>query len=162
MRNDEVKEELTEINPLYNAIAFGTLLTSLDKLGLKPMLVARQATRILAPIIANLAKQIYGQEPSKNLAEFVENWKVMIKKTSLVDPDKSEISLADKVISMKLTDCMYQAMADFGKSQGYPACPLCIINLILLSLIKAQGIGEVIDFSSKKSETVCLVKMVID
>jgi hypothetical protein len=149
------------INSLYNAKAFGSILASLDNLGLNLALVTRQTSRVFGPLIGQLAKQIRSGEPSKDLKDFAKNWEALMKGTGFADPN-SEISVADNVVSMKVINCMYLSMAAFGKSHGYAACPVCILNLGIASLIHNWGTGTVVERSEKNSENICLTKMVID
>jgi hypothetical protein len=70
---------MPEINSFYNAIVFGTLLSAADKIGLKPILLGRQASQILKPIIKNIAKTAIGKDPPKNIEEFLEDIKIIAK-----------------------------------------------------------------------------------
>jgi hypothetical protein len=153
---------MTDLNPSYNSIFIGIVLSALDNIGIKPNLVSRQAIRVLAPSLNELAEQLYGRETSKDLKDFTKNWESLMKTTGFADPEKSEISVADNVVSMKVTNCVYLAMAAFGKSHGQAACPVCIINLVLGSLINNRGVGTVVDCDQKNSENICTIKMVIE
>jgi hypothetical protein len=149
---------MTKVNSLYNAIAFGTLLTSLDKMGIKPALVARQTNRVLSPIVADLAKKIYNEEPSKDINGFIKHVKEAMVKGGFADPEKSEISATDSTINMKFVNCMYQDLANFGKSQGYAACPLCVVNLILSGRLGELGV-DVSNVKLENKDNVCSVKV---
>ncbi len=50
----------------------------------------------------------------------------------------------------KITNCMYQELADYGKSLGYNTCPICISALIASGLIGAMGLGEVGNINVEK------------
>ncbi|WXG41756.1 MAG: hypothetical protein WED07_13500 [Candidatus Freyarchaeum deiterrae] len=153
---------MTELNSLYNAIAFGTVLTALDKMGVNPSLVARQASRVLAPMMKELGKQISTQTDAKNLKEFISSWDKIMETAQFADPKGTEASVSNNTLYMKLTNCMFNDMANFGKSQGYPACPICIVNLMVISFIGAQGIGEVADSKVENKENVCKLKVSVD
>nr|MDO8081103.1 hypothetical protein [Candidatus Freyarchaeota archaeon] len=153
---------MTKIDPLYNTLAFGAILVALDKLGVNPMLTARYTSRVLGSMLIELVRQAKSTSLANNLEEFVQNWAGTVRTFRFLDPEKSEISLSGKTIFMKIVDCMYKGLADFGRSQGYPACPLCPINLIMAGYLKARGIGEVLDIKVENSENVCKVKMVVD
>lgn len=62
---------MTKINPFYSAMTYGTMLTSLDKMGINPMLVIRQTARLLKPQLGDIARQAIGQTASSKIEELV-------------------------------------------------------------------------------------------
>jgi hypothetical protein len=153
---------MPQINSFYNAIIFGTLLSAADKIGLKPMLLVRQASKILKPLMGTLSQQINGKDPPSNMEELIESMKEVTKTGGLAEPDKVEMTFSGNCLSMKGTDCMYLDMCEYGKSIGYDACPVCVMGVVIMSTIGALGFGEVADFKVENSGKTCFAKMVID
>ena len=153
---------MPEINSFYNAMVFGTLLSAADKIGLKPMLLGRQASKILKPVIETLAQKTVGKDPPSNVEELIENIKEVAKTGGLLDPSKFEANSSGNCLITKGTDCMYLDMAEYGKSIGYDACPVCVMGVLLMSTISALGFGEVVNFKVENSGKTCTNKFVID
>jgi len=153
---------LSELNSFYNAVIFGTLLCAADKIGVKPMLLGRQAATILKPLLETLAKQALGKKPPSNMEELLTYFKEMGKTGGTSDPEKSETSFSENCLHSKVVNCMYLKMAEYGKSIGYTSCPLCATGILAMSLISALGFGEVSDFKVETSGNTCVTKMLID
>jgi len=153
---------MPEINSFYNAIVFGTLLSAADKIGLKPMLLGRQASRILKPLIRDLAKLTIGKDLPSNIEELIEDLKIIVKNGGISDLEKLEMKFSENCLIVKSTDCMYIDMAEYGKSIGYGACPLCVLGIVVMSLIEALGFGYVADFKAETNGKNCVYKMIID
>ncbi|WXG41738.1 MAG: hypothetical protein WED07_13410 [Candidatus Freyarchaeum deiterrae] len=149
---------MTDVNPYHNAMIFGTMLCALDKMGIKPTLIARQTSAVLAPIIGGLSKQLLGKTLPSNMEEFLPQLQESLKTSGILNP-KSEISYSNGVLSSKIIDCMYLTMAGFGKSLGYKACPMCAAALILSSALKAINIAEVVDAQVENKEDTCIFKL---
>jgi hypothetical protein len=153
---------MPQINSFYNALIFGTLLSAADKIGLKPMLLGRQASKILKPLIGTLTQKTVGKDSPSNMEELIENLKKIAKTGGLAEPDKLEINFSGNCLSVKGTDCMYLDMCEYGKSIGYDACPVCVMAVVLMSIIGALGFGEVLDLKTENSGRTCFSKMVFD
>lgn len=150
------------INSFYNAIIFGTLLSAADKIGLKPVLLGRQASRILKPLIGNLAQMTVGKDPPSNMEELIEDLKTIVKTGGLSEPENLEMSFSENCLTSKSTDCIYIDMAKYGKSIGYEACPVCVMGIVVMSLISALDFGEVVNFKAESDGNTCVYKLVID
>ncbi|WXG39645.1 MAG: hypothetical protein WED07_02225 [Candidatus Freyarchaeum deiterrae] len=153
---------MPQINSFYNAVIFGTLLSAADKIGMKPMILGRQASKILKPLIGTLAQKAIGKDPPSNMEELIEAIKEIAKNSGLTESNNLEMNFSGNCLSVKGTDCMYSEMAEYGKSIGYDACPVCVTGVVLMSIIGALGFGEVIDLKIENSGKTCLSKMVLD
>lgn len=58
-----------KLDPFIDALVFSTVVSSLDKLGLNPMLLARQAGRIMSTTIGVMVQQLLGKNLPKTLEE---------------------------------------------------------------------------------------------
>ena len=153
---------MPEINPLYHSLIFGTLMSALDNMGISPVLIARQTARILTPIIKDISKQAIGQAPSSNMETFIEQVKASVELGGLGDPKTFEINFSENVLSSKLSDCMYLNIANFAKSLGYDACPICSMSVTTMGTLSALGFGEVVDFKVECDGKTCLSKLIIE
>jgi hypothetical protein len=107
-----------EINPFYGAIFFGTILSALDKMGLNPQLISRQASGVLSQLFEGSAKQILGVKRPSTVEELITQ--IGMLKTS-GKTEKPEHSFSNGVITMKFVNCMYLPLNGYGKSIGYKA-----------------------------------------
>jgi hypothetical protein len=152
----------------YNAVAlstsliFGTLLSAADKMGIKPMLLGRQASKILAPILNLLAKQLHVNGTPSNLKELVKDIENITKSFSSTLGMEIEVNFSGNSYTHKLTNCPYLEMAKFGKSIGYKTCPLCGQMIILMGAFSALDSVEVLDSKVENNENVCTVKILLE
>ncbi|MEM3587163.1 MAG: hypothetical protein QXO71_07590 [Candidatus Jordarchaeaceae archaeon] len=149
---------MREINPLYGAIFFGTLLSALDKIGLKTQLISRQASGVLSQLLEGPAEHVLDGKHPQTVEELLTNFqKLNISRTL----GKFEYSFSNGVITMKFVDCMYLPLNGFGKGIGYKACPMCAQALLLSAALKALNLGEVKDVQVENNENTCLLKIVL-
>ena len=112
---------MVELHPFYNAFFFGTLLSALEKMGINPMLITRQTAKILGPQAELLAKDLTGDKDSPaTMDELAKLLEQTIQDTKCADQVEGKFS--GNSFSMKITNCMYQELADYGKSLGYNNC----------------------------------------
>ncbi|WXG41632.1 MAG: hypothetical protein WED07_12860 [Candidatus Freyarchaeum deiterrae] len=147
---------MREIDSNYHALVFGTLFTALDKVGLNPMLIARNASKMLSQLYDGPAERILGEKHPSTVEELITQMEKL--KTSRTS-EKSENSYSNGVITMKFVDCMYLPLNNYGKSNGYKSCPMCIQALLLSSSIKALKLGEVKDIQLENNENTCALKL---
>nr|MDO8080433.1 hypothetical protein [Candidatus Freyarchaeota archaeon] len=147
---------MREINPFYGAIFFGTILSTLDKMGLNPPLISRQASGVLSQLFDGPAKQVLGAKRPSTVEELMTQIEKL--KTSRTS-EKSEHSFSNGVITMKFVDCMYLPLNGYGKSIGYKACPMCAQALLLSASLKALNLGGVKDIQLENSENTCVLKL---
>ena len=149
-------ESMTEMNPTYVAIAFGSILTALDKMGIKPSLILRQSSVVLEPL-AGFVTSSSGVSIPKDLDEYAELLDVSIKYGNACSDIKSIHS--GNSIKSNITDCMFMPIAEFAKTLGYDSCPVCIVNLIGSSMFKGFGLGEVSSFKTETTGNVCSIEI---
>ncbi|MEM2143900.1 MAG: hypothetical protein QW279_00945 [Candidatus Jordarchaeaceae archaeon] len=148
---------MREINPTHGAAFFGTLLSSLDKMGLKPQLISRHASGVLSQLLEGPAKQVLGEKRPSTIDELV----AQIEKLKMGRVEKAEYSLSDGVITIKIVGCMYLVLNGYGKGIGYKACPMCAQALILSAALKTLKLGEVKDVQVENNENTCQLKLVL-
>lgn len=148
-----------EMDPFIDALILSTVMSSLDKMGLNPMLVARQGARIIAPTIGAGLQQTVGSHMPTSLEDHCKVSEDCFKAGQTADPDKTKVSCSDNVITMKVVDCAYLTMADFGKSLGYEACPICVQAFMESALTTAVKIAETESFQVEHSADTCIVKI---
>ncbi|MEM2143899.1 MAG: hypothetical protein QW279_00940 [Candidatus Jordarchaeaceae archaeon] len=147
-----------KMNPFIDALIVGTVVSSLDKLGVNPMLMIRQATSVIATAEASRSDGIGKNLPS-NIEEFCKICEEGFRPSQTADPDKSKIFYSSGTINMKVVDCAYLAMADLGKSLGYKACPICMQAFMLAAVTRAGKIAEVENFQVDHNGDTCTVKI---
>ncbi len=152
---------MVKFNPEYNAIILGMLLSAADKMGINPVLLGRQTSRLLAPMLDDLFEQFIGKSLSSNDSEFLEDIKKIVKIGEISDPEKLELEISANCFTLKLADCMYLDMANYGKTLGHDSCPMCIAGVFMTGLISSLGIGEVLNFEAQNKENNCIVKLTI-
>jgi hypothetical protein len=147
-------------NPIANVLLYGSVLSALDKIGIKPTLIGRQTSRILAPIVNDISKKFAGEEHAKTMEQFIIGYKTAVKNLNILDIEGFEINYSKNVLSMKVPDCMWLDLANYGKSQGYGACALCGVSIFTTALINID-LGDVSDVKIENKERVCNLKFVI-
>ena len=145
-----------EINPFYGAIFFGTILSALDKMGLNPPLISRQASGVLSQLFEGPAKQILGEKRPSTVEELITQ---MVKLKTSRPLENSEHSYSNGVITMKFVDCTYLPLNGYGKGIGYKACPMCAQALLLSGSLKALNLGEAKDIQVENNENTCVLKL---
>ena len=148
-----------KIDPFIDALIFGTIVSSLDNMGLNPMLVVRQGSRVIAPIAGALYKQGIGQDIPKTLEELCRSVEEFFKIAQTADPDKSKLFYSNDVLTMKTVDCAYLTMADLGKKIGYKACPMCVQAFMLSGLVIAVNLAEIENFQVEHSGDTCIIEV---
>ncbi|WXG42205.1 MAG: hypothetical protein WED07_15810 [Candidatus Freyarchaeum deiterrae] len=147
-------------NPIANVLLYGSVLSALDKIGIKPTLIGRQTARVLTPMVNGISKQFAGDEHAKTMDKFIIGYKAAMKNLNIVDIENFEIDYSKGVLSMKVPDCMWLDLANFGKSQGYGACALCGVSIFTTALISID-LGDVLDIKVENKDKVCYLKLVI-
>ncbi|MEM3587536.1 MAG: hypothetical protein QXO71_09470 [Candidatus Jordarchaeaceae archaeon] len=148
-----------KLNPSIDALIFGTIVSSLDKMGLNPMLLARQVARSMTPTIGTSIKQLLGKNLPSNLEEHCKVSEEFTKAAGTADPNKSKIFASENTINMNIVDCAFLKMADLGKKLGYKACPLCIEAFCESALTSAVNMGETEDIQVENNENTCMIKI---
>lgn len=149
-------------DPMANVLLCGSLLIALDKMGIKPALLGRQTARVLTPMMSDIAKNFAKRgEVAKTMDQFIIDFKTATKHLNFLDRESFEMNYSEGVLSMKVPDCMWLDMLNFGKSQGYKTCALCGVGIIITALIAALNLGEVLDIRIDNNEKVCNLKFVI-
>ncbi|MEM1717740.1 MAG: hypothetical protein QXF49_00130 [Thermosphaera sp.] len=148
------------INPLYNAICFGTLMSAIDKIGIPLPLVARQASEILAPIVKDLAKTILGNEklPEK-LSELMSFAKEVLERNGVAE--KIEMRITESQVKMRILRCMYLDVAGFSKTLGYSACPICLYVLMFAAALSAIKLAEVSKATFENNGSECNIELTL-
>ncbi len=148
------------INPLYNAICFGTLLSSLDRIGVSLPIVARQTSQLLEPLMRDLLRGLTGSgDLPKNLNDVK---KVIEKLTDVGGIEGTRVEVTGNTLIVSGSDCMYIDMSRFGRMLGYPTCPMCIISLMLIALINVPKIGVVTETTVDTNGNECRIKIKVE
>jgi hypothetical protein len=147
---------MREINSLYGAVFFGTMLSALDKIGLNPQLISRNASEVLSKLFEGPAKQVLGEKRPSTVEELITQIERL--KTSKTS-EKPEHYFSDGVIKMKFVDCMYLVLNGYGKGIGYKSCPMCAQALLLSASLKALKLGEVKDIQLENNGNTCVLKL---
>lgn len=152
----------------YSALAystsliFGTILSAADKIGINPMILGRQASKILAPILGELSAQLQVNKIPSNLGELVKEIENVSKKFSSPLGMEVEVDFSGNCYTHRVTNCAYLGMAKFGKSVGYKACPLCGVMIILMGGLSALGTVEILDAKVENDEKICIIKILLE
>jgi hypothetical protein len=148
-----------KMDPLIDALIVGTVVSSLDKIGVNPMLMVRQATPIIALLSEASIKEAIGKNLPSTVEEYCKICEEMFRPAQTADPDNSKLFYSNGVINMKVVDCAYLTMADLGKSLGYKACPVCMQGFMLSAFLKAINLAEVEKFQVEYKGDTCFVKV---
>ena len=148
-------------DPMANVLVYGSLLYVLDKVGVKPALIGRQTARVLAPMFKNISQKYAKADSVKTMDQFLKDAKTAMKKLNIWDQENFEADYSKGVLSVKIPDCMWLDLANYGKSQGYSACALCGVSVFLTALISTENLGDVLDVQVDNNERVCSLKLVI-
>ncbi|MEM2146141.1 MAG: hypothetical protein QW279_12320 [Candidatus Jordarchaeaceae archaeon] len=146
---------MREIDPNYIGLIYGTLLRSLDRMGIKPNLISRHAAGVLSQLFDGPAKQVLDKKNLSTVEELMAQIEKL--KTSKI----SENSYSGNTINKKVIGCMYLPLNNTGKSMGYKACPMCIQALLIASSLKALNLGEVKDIQVENNEDTCQLKIIL-
>lgn len=152
---------MTQINPLYNAICFGTLLSALDRIGVSLPIVARQASELLTPMLGNIMKILLGD---RKVPESLSEVKVLAKEIIMERDkivEKLEMDVSKNQIETNVTGCMYLDIAKFSKSLGCNACPTCLFALMMSAFISALKLGTVSEATFVNDGDECHVRLVL-
>ncbi|MEM3564264.1 MAG: hypothetical protein QXR19_13595 [Candidatus Jordarchaeaceae archaeon] len=139
---------------LFYGFVFGTILSAADKMGINPMLLGRQSSKILGPMVENLAQQFLGMAPPKTMEELVKDLEIVGKNFGVFGKE-FECSYSGNNLSMKIVQCPWLEMCKYGKSIGYRACPLCATSVMLMGTIEATNIVQVMGINVDNNEAVC-------
>ncbi len=148
-------------NPIANTSVYGSLMNALDSIGIKPTLIGRQTSRVLAPMLKGIYQQFTQAEPPKTMDQFLIGYKTAMKVLNILDIERFEVSYSKGVLSVKIPDCMWLDLLNFGKAQGYKACALCSHSIMTTGLISALDLGDVSDIKVENTDSVCNLKFVI-
>lgn len=139
---------------LFYGFVFGTILSAADKMGINPLLLGRQSSKILGPMVENLAQQFLGMAPPKTMEEIVKDLEIVGKNFGVFGKE-FEWSYSGNNLNIKIVQCPWMEMLKYGKSIGYKACPLCATSVILMGTIEATNIVQVLGINVDNNETVC-------
>ncbi|WXG42208.1 MAG: hypothetical protein WED07_15825 [Candidatus Freyarchaeum deiterrae] len=148
-------------DPVGNFLVYGSLLNALDKIGIKPTLIGRQTARVLAPTLKDIYQKFSGNESAKTMDQFIIDYKAAMKNLNLLDRESFEVDYSKDVLSVKVPDCMWLDILNFGKSQGYKTCALCSHSIFAAAMISTMDIGEVLDIKVENKEKICYLKFAI-
>jgi hypothetical protein len=140
------------------AFIYGTMLSSLNEIGLTPPLIARQAAETLSQLFEGPAKQVLGAKRPSTVEELMTQIEKL--KTSRTS-EKPEHSYSNGVITMKFVDCMYLPLNGVGKELGYKSCPMCGQALLLSASLKALNMGEIKNIKVENNENTCILKLTL-
>jgi hypothetical protein len=152
---------MVKFNPVYNAIILGILFSAAEKIGITPVLLGRQTSRLLAPLLDDLFKQFIGKTLSLNNGDLLRDIKKIVQAGEISDPEKLELSVSGNCVTLKLADCMYLDMANYGKTLGHDCCPMCIAGVFMTGVFSSLNVGDVLDFKVENKENNCIVKLTI-
>lgn len=152
---------MSEMKDFFNAIVYCNVFLAADKMGVTPILLGRQASKVLAPVLDPLFKQIAGNTSPKNIEEFIKTIVKVGKDTGLYQIEVEEDS-NENMHKEKITNCIWREMAKYAKTLGCKACPLCGIAVTIMGAIYALGLGEVNRFEAENNDNVCILKLKID
>ncbi|WXG46780.1 MAG: hypothetical protein WED05_09015 [Candidatus Atabeyarchaeum deiterrae] len=148
------------LNPMFTAIGVCSLLSSLDKMGITPTLIARQASKVIGPVLADFGKMTLGpgkEMRATNLDEFVAGLRIAAQVGGLADPQAVEASQSNQEITIKWSDCGLKDMVYAGKLFGYSSCPLCLPGVIIVGLLDVFHMAEIREMKVEKSGNTCLI-----
>lgn len=149
------------VNPLFNAIGLCTIMSTLDKMGVSPGLVARSASKAIGPILAKFEKMMIGTEGGvKNWDEFMGKVKMAVTAGGLGDMNGIEVKQTSSGIDVKWADCMMKDMVGVAKTFGYSVCPLCYPAIILTGTISAFNLADIQDVKIRTDGNICYLNLV--
>jgi hypothetical protein len=146
---------MREMNPLYAAITIGSLMGALDKIGVKPTLIARQSAAILAPMLSSMAAQENENKSASNKEEFIKIFRDGIRTGNIADAEAFEANWSGNILKAKITDCMWLPLSGFGKGIGFSTCPMCLMCFTAASGFKGLRLGEISDFKAETRGDIC-------
>ena len=148
------------VNSLFNAIGLCTIMSTLDKMGIAPALVARSASKAIGPILEKFEKMMIGTEGgAKTWEELMGKVKMAVTVGGLGDMNGIEIKKNADSIDVKWADCMMKDMISVAKTFGYPICPLCYPAIILTGTISSLNFAEIQDVKIKGDGKVCYLNL---
>jgi hypothetical protein len=147
------------LNPVFTAVGICSLLSSLDKIGVTPTLVARQASKVIGPVLADFGKMTIGTTnmEAPTLNDFVVGLRMALKMGGLADPDALEMSKSGDGFTVKWVDCGLKDMANAAKLFGYRDCPLCLPGVIVAGLLGAFHVADVREMKVEKNGNTCMM-----
>jgi hypothetical protein len=151
------------LNPVFIAVGICSLLSSLDKMGVTPTLVARQTSKVIGPVLADFGKMTIGttKMEAPTLNEFVAGLKMALKMGGLADPDALEMSKTAEGFTVKWVDCGLKDMANAAKLFGYHDCPLCLPGVIVAGLLGSYQVADVREMKVEKDGNTCMMHIQI-
>jgi hypothetical protein len=152
---------MSDLNDMFNGIVFGTILSSADKIGINPVLLGRQASKVLAPLIENFAQQFLGVSAPKDMNELVKDLEIFGKKFGVLGKE-FELSYTGDSFKIKSVECPWKEMAKYGKTIGYKACPICVITIMVMATIEAITHSQVFGLKIENNESTCEVKILLE
>jgi hypothetical protein len=152
---------MQDLKDFLTGLVFGTILSSADKMGINPMLLGRQSSKVLGPMIGNLAQQTINKNPPKTMEELVKDLETFVKGSDIFGKG-FELNYSGNTFSMKINECLWLEMCKYGKTIGYKACPLCSTMIIMMGLIEAMGISQVVGINVDNNEATCELKMAME
>lgn len=151
---------MTQINPLYNAIILGNLLSAIDRIGVSLPIVARQTAKLIASNLEDIIKlALRDKKIPENLSEIIDIVKEKMGNNNLAE--KIEIDVSGNNIETRIASCMYLDVANFCKLLGYNACPTCLVALMAAAFLNVLKIGTVSDVTLKNNGSECYIKLTV-
>nr|MDO8079413.1 hypothetical protein [Candidatus Freyarchaeota archaeon] len=149
---------MADMKDFFTGLVYGTILSSADKIGIRPMLLGRQSSKILGPMIGSLAQQFIGKEPPKNMQEFLKVLETIGKDTGVLGKE-FELSYLQNKFSLKIKECLWLEMAKYGKTLGYNACPLCGVAVMAMGILEAMNLSQVVGMDVENKDGKCQIKL---
>ncbi len=149
---------MTQINPLYNAICFGTILSALDKIGISPPIIVRQTSELLTPMLKDILKLVgVEEELPKSMDEALRFIKGFLMRDKVME--KLDWDVSEDTINLRATGCMFLDLANFGKTLGYKACPICIGVLMMCVFTSILKLGSMSKAEFENNGNECSIKI---
>lgn len=150
------------VNSLFNAIGLCTIMSTLDKMGVSPELVARSASQAIGPVLAKFEKMMIGTEGgAKTWDEYLKKVNMAVTAGGLGDMKGIEVKQTGNGVDVKWADCMMKDMVSVAKMFGYSVCPLCYPAIILTGTISALNLAEIQDVKIRTTDgSICYINLI--
>ena len=149
------------VNPMFNALGLCAVLSSMDKMGVNPNLIARQTSKVLGPVLAEFGKMTLGDKNlhASNMDEFMKGLKMAVSIGGLGDPESLKVSQSDGACTFTWSDCGLKDMSTAAKLFGYDNCPLCLPGVIVAGLIDVWHVTDFLYVKVEKNGNTCSIHL---
>lgn len=148
-------------DPMFSAMGLCALLSSMDKMGVKPSLITRQTAKVLGPVLAEFGKMTLGEKnmQASNMDEFMKGLKKAVSIGGLADPESLQVNQSDSVCTFKWNDCGLRDVSTAAKLFGYDNCPLCLPGVIVAGLIDVWHVTDFLYVKVEKNGNTCSIHL---